>query len=45
MKRKLDVSLLAVLMIVTAFFMAAAVILACAKLPELREILWQRINY
>jgi hypothetical protein len=45
MKKRFDLSLIAVVIIVVAFVMAAAIILSCAKLPVFREIVDQRINY
>lgn len=43
MKRKRDLSLITVLIIVLAFIMAAAIILSCIKLPVFNEILKQRL--
>lgn len=45
MKKRFDFSLIAVLIIVVAFIMAAAVILGCVKLPVFREIIELLINY
>jgi hypothetical protein len=44
MKNGRDVSVAAVLIIVIAFFMAAAIILECVKLPVFREIVRQLIS-
>jgi hypothetical protein len=44
MKKGRDVSVAAVLIIVIAFFLAAATILACVKLPTFREMVRQLIS-
>jgi hypothetical protein len=44
MKSKRDLSLIAVMIIVFAFLMAAAIILSCMKLPEFNEILKNRLT-
>lgn len=44
MKKKRDLSLIAVLIIVFAFLMAAAVILSCIKMPVFEDILKYRLN-
>ncbi len=45
MKKKFELSLLAAVIIVVAFVMAAAIILSCVELPIFREVVRQRINY
>lgn len=45
MKKKLELSLIAIVIIVVAFVMAAGIILSCVKLPIFREVVRQRINY
>lgn len=43
--KKRDLSVIAIIIIVAAFAMAAAIILECLKLPALRTILQQLLNY
>jgi hypothetical protein len=45
MKKKFELSLLAAVIIVVAFVMAAAIILSCVELPIFREVVRRRINY
>lgn len=43
MKRKRDLSVITILIIVFAFLMAAAIILSCIELPEFNELLKYRL--